>query len=94
LVRCGFTTAVDANFGLEVGSGAVELISRGILGVTVVSFREGKIEYMDVKDAIVQRHVDLQDVALYESLGICFGRKPEAAKIETVKITGKPVRVY
>jgi 6-phosphofructokinase 1 len=94
LVRCGFTTAVDANFGLEVGSGAVELISRGILGVTVVSFREGKIEYMDVKDAIVQRHVDLQDVALYESLGICFGRKPEAAKIETVKITGKPIRVY
>jgi 6-phosphofructokinase 1 len=94
LVRCGFTSAVDANFGLEVGAGAVELMSRGTFGVTVVSYQAGKIEYMDVKDAIVQRLVSPADVALYESLGVTFGRKPEAAKVETVKVTGTPSRVY
>ena len=77
LVRCGFTSAVDANFGLEVGAGAVELMSRGTFGVTVVSYQSGKIAYMDVKDAIVQRLVSPADVALYETLGVSFGRKPE-----------------
>ncbi|MGH9550692.1 MAG: 6-phosphofructokinase, partial [Terriglobales bacterium] len=94
LVRCGFTSAVDANFGIEVGAAAVELISRGVLGVTVVSYQEGKLEYMDVKDAIVQRHVDLQDVALFESLGVSFGRVPQKPEVQAVKVTGKPARVY
>jgi 6-phosphofructokinase 1 len=94
LVRCGFTSAVDANFGLEVGSAAVELISKGVFGVTVVSYQTGKIEYMPVAEAIVQRLVDPADVALYETLGISFGREPVAVKAEAVKISGKPVRVY
>jgi 6-phosphofructokinase 1 len=94
LVRCGFTSAVDSNFGLEVGAGALELVSKGIFGVTVVSYRAGKIEYMDVKDAIVQRHVDLADVAMFESLGMNFGRKPQKPEPKTEKITGTPVRVY
>ena len=94
LVRCGFSSAVDANFGLEVGAGAVELMSRGITGVTVVSFRAGKLEYMDVKDAIVQRHVNPEDVALFESLGVSFGRTSVAAKVEAVKVSGTPARVY
>ena len=94
LVRCGFSSAVDSNFGLEVGSAAVELMSQGIFGVTVVSYRAGKIEYMDVKDAIVQRHVAEADVALYETLGICFGREPKKAAAEAVKVTGTPIRVY
>jgi 6-phosphofructokinase 1 len=94
LVRCGFTSAVDATFGLEAGAAAVELISKGIFGVTVVSYRGGKLTYMDVKDAIVQRHVDLEDVALYEALGVSFGREPEPVSIETAKISGKPPRVY
>ena len=94
LVRCGFATAVDANFGLEAGAAAVELIAQGITGVTVVSFKNGKIEYMEVADAIVQRHVDKADVSLYESLGVSFGRKPECEKAETEKVKGKPVRVY
>jgi 6-phosphofructokinase 1 len=50
----------------------VELVSRGTFGVTVASYRGGNLEYMDVKDAIVQRHVDTNDVALYESLGVSF----------------------
>ena len=94
LVRCGFATAIDSNFGMEVGAGAVELISRGTYGVTVVSYRGGTIEYMDVKDAIVQRFVDPQDVALYESLGMCFGREPAKPEVKTTKVTGRPVRPY
>lgn len=94
LVRCGFSTAVDSNFGLEVGSAAVELISRGVFGVTVVSYRGGKIEYMDVADAIVQRHVDQSDIVMAETLGMSFGRKRERGSVEAIKITGVPQRVY
>jgi 6-phosphofructokinase 1 len=94
LVRCGFTSALDANFGLEVGAGAVQLIDKGIFGVTVVSYRSGKVEYMAVKDAIVQRLVDEADIALYETLGVCFGREPAKASAEPVKVTGRPIRVY
>lgn len=94
LVRCGFSSAVDSNFGLEVGSAAVELMTQNIFGVTVVSYRGGKIEYMDVKDAIVQRHVTEADVALFETLGVCFGREPKKPSAEAVKVSGTPVRVY
>jgi len=85
---------VDANFGLEVGSAAVELISQGTFGVTVVSYQAGKIEYMDVADAIKQRFVSPEDVALYESLGTSFGREPVKGNIEAVKVSGRPTRVY
>jgi 6-phosphofructokinase len=94
LVRCGFASAMDSNFGLEVGSAAVELASQGTFGVTVVSYRAGTIEYMDVKDAIVQRHVDPADIATYEQLGVSFGRNPEKPKAKATKVTGKPARVY
>jgi 6-phosphofructokinase 1 len=94
LVRCGFSSAVDSNFGLEVGSAAVELVHQGVFAVTVVSYNAGKIEYMDVKDAIVQRHVDLNDAALYEALGVSFGRPPVKTSATAQKITGKPNRLY
>lgn len=94
LVRCGFSSALDANFGLEVGAAAVELVSAGTFGVTVVSYRAGRIEYMAVKDAIVQRHVDPADVALFEGLNVSFGRKPEKAAPTAVQVTGVPARVY
>jgi 6-phosphofructokinase 1 len=94
LVRCGSSSAMDSNFGLEVGAAAVELISKNILGVTVVSYQAGKIEYMDVKDAIVQRLVDPADVALFETLGVSFGRTPGKVEVQAEKITGKPVRIY
>ncbi len=94
LMRCGFSSALDANFGLEVGSAAVELITKQITGVTVISYRSGKIEYMPVAEAIVQRFVDVKDVALYESLGLCFGRKPGQVEVATEKVSGVPVRVY
>jgi 6-phosphofructokinase len=94
LVRCGFTSAVDANFGLEVGSAAVELIADGTFGVTVVQYRAGKLLYMDVKEAIVQRLVDPADVALFESLGLSFGRKPVNPSPQKEKFSGIPARVY
>ena len=94
LVRCGFSSVVDISFGLEVGAGAVELIKAGIFGVSLASYREGKLEYMDCKDAILQRHVNLADAALYESLGICFGRKPQASKAQLKKIKEAPLRPH
>lgn len=94
LVRCGSSTAVDANFGMEVGSAAVELMTKGILGVTVVSYRGGKIAYLPVAQAIVQRLVDPADVALFETLGFSFGRKPVACSVETQQERRLPVRVY
>ena len=94
LVRCGFASALDANFGLEAGAAAVELAAAGKYGVTVASYQAGKIEYMAVADAIVQRHVSPSDVAMYESLGVSFGRKPEKIKPEMAQISGVPRRVY
>lgn len=94
LVRCGSTTAVDSNFGLEVGAAAVELISKGTFGVTVVSYRGGKVSYMPVAEAIVQRHVDPADVAMFEAMGMSFGREPAALKVELIQFSGTPARVY
>ena len=48
----------------------------GITGVTVASVIRGEINYLSTKDAIVQRHVDVEMLSLYEELGVCFGRKP------------------
>lgn len=94
LVRCGGTSAVDANFGLQVGAGAVELARNKTFGVTVVGYREGAVQYMDCAAAIEQRFVDLNEVAMFEAMGISFGRPPEAPNAKLAKITGKPDRVY
>ncbi|GIX41869.1 MAG: 6-phosphofructokinase [Leptospiraceae bacterium] len=95
LVRCGFTTPIDANFGLEVGSSAVYLALNNIFGVTVAWYIDGKIQYMDIKEAIQQRLVSEESVLIYEHMGICFGRKPkDKLEVSFEKITGKPVRHY
>ncbi len=94
LVRCGFSSAVDVNFGLAVGAAAVRLLSQGITAVTVVSFREGKISYMPVAEAIAQRHVNLADVAMIEDLGISFGRKAMESTVQVEQFSGVPTRVY
>ena len=49
---------------------------------------------MVTKDAIVQRHVDLNVVALHENLGICFGRKPQPSSPKSAKIDSLPDRIY
>ena len=88
LVRSGHTSALDANFGKQAGAAAVHLLRAGISGVTVVGAEGTKIRYLPTADAIKQRHVDLDLVALYEKLGICFGRAPQpySPEFEEVKV--------
>ncbi|MDP2654481.1 MAG: 6-phosphofructokinase [Candidatus Omnitrophota bacterium] len=92
LVRCGHTSAADANFGKEVGAAAVVLLSSGITGVTVAGLDGGNIRYMETLEAIKQRHVDLNLVTLHENLGICFGRKPADLQPQSSKVSGKMER--
>jgi hypothetical protein len=40
----------------------------------VAGVHRGEIVYMKTKDAIVQRHVEPGGLALFEELGVCFGR--------------------
>lgn len=77
LVRSGQTSAFDVNFGKQAGSAAVILLTKGISGNTVVRVSGIEVSYMPTSEVIKQRTVDLDEVALYEALGVCFGRKPE-----------------
>jgi 6-phosphofructokinase 1 len=76
LVRSGDTSSYDVAFGKQAGAAAVYLLKKGIIGVTVVGIEHQSITYMPTKDAIVQRHVNLDEISLYEDMGICFGREP------------------
>ena len=87
LIRSGYSSALDVNFGKDLGAGAVVLLREGITGVTVTGVREGKVQYMDIEKALEQRLVDLNMVSYYECMGICFGRNPEKYKIGTEKAT-------
>ncbi|MDA8085787.1 MAG: 6-phosphofructokinase [Nitrospiraceae bacterium] len=90
LVRSGKSSAYDVNFGLRTGAAAVLLLKDGIAGVTLVDVNDKKIEYIPTEDAIKQRKVDLDELSLYESLGLCFGREPEPFVPTPVK-RGLPV---
>ena len=92
LVRCGRASAYDVNFGKEVGAAAVQLLCKGVWGVTVAHVNEGQIKYMDTKQAIKQRHVDIELASFHEDIGVCFGREKVKAKMELVKITESPAR--
>ncbi len=82
LVRCGNSSVYDVNFGKEVGASAVVLLKKGLSGFTVIGMHHGRIHYMETAAAIEQRYVDLKEVAFYEHLGYCFGRKPEETELE------------
>ncbi|MFH1846172.1 MAG: 6-phosphofructokinase [Candidatus Omnitrophota bacterium] len=92
LVRCGRSSAYDVNFGMEAGAAAVMLLKESIMGVTIVGICGKEVRYMDAKKAIEQRHVDLDQVSLFEKLGMCFGRKPEEFKSQPKKIEEGPER--
>jgi 6-phosphofructokinase 1 len=92
LVRCGHSSAYDVNFGTECGAAAVLLLVNGIEGVTVSGVSNNKISYMPTEKAIVQRHVDKNQVALHEKLGVCFGRKAEEFNPSFVELPGSPER--
>jgi len=94
LVRCGFTSSYDVKFGHEVGAGAVLLLAEGIQGVTVTNIDAGVVKYMNTEEAIVQRHVNLTEVALYEQLGYCFGHPPPAFAPTFERQSGPIRRIY
>jgi 6-phosphofructokinase 1 len=89
LVRSGHSYAYDVNFGMSAGAAGVVLLAEGVKGVTVVKASGGEIFYQSTAEVIKQRHVDFAEVALYERLGICFGRKPEEYKPQIKAWTGK-----
>jgi len=66
LVRCGYSSVYDVNFGKEVGDAAVVLLKGGHSGVTVTGVQNGKIQYSKTVQVIKQRYVELDVVALHE----------------------------
>ncbi|MBI5055318.1 MAG: 6-phosphofructokinase [Nitrospirae bacterium] len=77
LVRSGQTSAYDVNFGYRAGAAGVLMLLQGKTGNTVVDVSGNKVLYIPTTEAIKRREVDIAEVALFETLGICFGRKPE-----------------
>lgn len=77
LVRSGQSSAYDVNFGQKAGAGAVLLLLQGKTGTTLVSVNGNKITYMPTSEAIKRREVDINELALFESLGTCFGRRSQ-----------------
>ncbi len=92
LVRSGHSSAYDVNFGKEVGGAAVLLLSKGVVGVTVVGVYGTEIRYIPTTEAIRQRHVDLAQVSFHEQQGVCFGRRPENYQPTLRSIEGKVER--
>lgn len=94
LVRSGQTSSYDVAFGKQAGAAAVLLVKQGIFGVTVVGIEGSRISYLPSEEAIKQRHVDLNDIALYESMGVCFGRENELFVPEYYKHEGLVHRYF
>ena len=92
LVRSGRSSAYDVNFGLEIGAAAVELLENNIAGVTLAGVNGNEIRYMAAQDAIKQRHVDLDQVSLFENLGFCFGREKNKYVPKFKQLKDKPER--
>ncbi|MGE5479291.1 MAG: 6-phosphofructokinase [Chloroflexota bacterium] len=76
LVRAGGTSAYDVTFGKQAGGAAVMLLKNEVFGVTVVGVEADEISYIPTKEAIKQRYVDVDEIAFYENMGVCFGRTP------------------
>jgi hypothetical protein len=72
----------------------VILLLRDFSGVTVTGFSNNTAWYMEIKDAIKQRLVDLTEVAIFEQLGFTFGRIREDYEPECLKETRFPQRIY
>lgn len=94
LVRSGAASAYDVNFGWEAGGAAVQLLLNGYSGVTVSGVKGTEINFMKSKAAIEQRHVSLDEVAMYEAMGVCFGRKPVDFEPKFNNLNEAPDRIY
>jgi len=85
LVRSGGSSAYDVNFGYKAGAGAVLMLMEGKTSYTIVDVVGSKICYIPTTEAIKRREVDVAEIALFESLGTCFGRKTEKFDYELVE---------
>jgi 6-phosphofructokinase 1 len=94
IVRSGHTSAFDVNFGEKAGAAAVILLIEGKSGNTVVNVTGNKIYYQPTEEIIKRREVDLDEVALFESLGTCFGRKPRNYEYELLAETSKKLERF
>jgi 6-phosphofructokinase 1 len=88
LVRSGSSSAFDVNFGYKAGAAAVLLLLNGKTAITVVDVGGQKINYMTTSEAIKRREVDIREIALFEGLGVCFGRNPRKYEYEFSEIKG------
>jgi len=88
LVRSGHSSAFDVNFGYKAGAAAVFLLKEGKLGNTVVEVNGSTIQYQPTEEVIKRREVNIREIAIFESLGICFGRKPQKFEYELEEIKG------
>lgn len=89
LVRCGGSSAYDVNFGYKAGAAAVMLLVEGKTGNTVVDVEGKNIYYMPTSEAIKRREVDVEEIAIYESFGICFGRKTQGFEYRLLEVKEK-----
>ncbi len=85
LVRSGHSSAFDVNFGQKAGAAAVVLLVEGRTGNTVSNVEGSKILYMATTEAIKRREVNIEELSLFEGLGICFGRNPVEFKPELIE---------
>jgi len=92
LVRSGSSSAFDVNFGHKAGAAAVFLLLDGKTGTTVVNVDGQTIYYMSTPEAIKRRGVDISEIALFESLGTCFGRKPLKYDYHFAEVTDRITR--
>jgi 6-phosphofructokinase 1 len=94
IVRSGHTSAFDVNFGEKAGAAAVILLIEDKSGNTVVNVTGNKIYYQPTEEIIKRREVDLDEVAIFESLGTCFGRKPQNYEYELLAETSKKIERF
>ncbi|MEW6570637.1 MAG: 6-phosphofructokinase [Nitrospirota bacterium] len=88
LVRSGHSSAFDVNFGYKAGAAAVFLLRKGKFGNTIVCVDGSKIYYQPTAEVIKRRQVDLEEVAIFENLGTCFGRLPKKYEYDLIETKG------
>ena len=88
LVRSGHSSAFDVNFGYKAGAAAVFLLKEGKFGNTVVEVNGSVIQYQPTAEVIKRREVNIREIAIFESLGICFGREPQKFEYELEETKG------
>jgi 6-phosphofructokinase 1 len=89
LVRAGHSSSRDVNFGYKAGAAAVFLLLEGKTGNTVVNVDGTRIYYQATAEVIKRREVNIGEIAIFESLGTCFGRKPQKFIYEIIEQKGR-----